>query len=87
MHDAPACLQAESHEAYQDVQPLCDKYVSQASALFQTYVDLKYAARWRELDARAIERPGGRADAAAFGAVGWAVIVGQAPSSKARVAC
>lgn len=84
MHGAPAALQAETHEAYKDVQKLCETYVSQASALFQTYVDLKYAARWRELDARAIQRPTGSADAASFGAAGCAVIVGMAPGAKVR---
>lgn len=85
MQGAPAALQAETHEAYKDVRPLCNKYLSQASALFQTYVDLKYAARWRELDAREVARPGASGDAAAFGAAGWAVIVGLAPGGKVGV--
>ena len=42
-------LHAERHAAYAAVEPLCAKYPAQAGALFQTYVDLKYAARWLSL--------------------------------------
>ena len=66
-------LHAERHAAYAAVEPLCAKYPAQAGALFQTYVDLKYAARWRALDVH---------DTASFGKPGWAIIVGEAPDAS-----
>ncbi|WFD28641.1 hypothetical protein MNAN1_003654 [Malassezia nana] len=89
MHGKPAAApQAATHEAFAIVQSLCDTYPSQASALFQTYVDLRYAARWRDLQVRSIQRRVGATDAASeaanadFGANGWAIFVGVAPGSK-----
>lgn len=64
---------AERHAAYAVVEPLCAKYPAQASALFQTYVDLKYAARWRALAVH---------DTASFGMPGWAILVGEAPNTN-----
>lgn len=66
-------LHAERHAAYAVVEPLCAKYPAQAGALFQTYVDLKYAARWRALDVH---------DTASFGKPGWAILVGEAPDTN-----
>lgn len=90
MHGTPAAPQAATHEAFAIVQPLCDTYPSQASALFQTYLDLRYAARWRDLQVRSIQRRVGATESASeaanadFGANGWAIVVGIAPGSKVR---
>ena len=49
-------LHAELHTAYAAVAPLSTKYPAQEGALFQTFVDLKYAARWRFLEVHDVQR-------------------------------
>ena len=68
-------LRAKDHPAYPQVEALCAKYPVQAGALFQTFVDLQFAARWREL--HVLDFP--RAPPAAgggLGSSGWAVVHG-----------
>ncbi|KAL4400372.1 tRNA-intron endonuclease [Malassezia pachydermatis] len=82
-----APLQAATHVAYAAVAPLGAKYPAQEAALFQTYVDLKYAARWQSLDV--VDLPNDSSSTATlptstFGEQGWAVLIGLAPSSKEK---
>ena len=68
-------LRAKDHQSYPQVEALCAKYPVQAGALFQTFVDLQFSARWRELQAVDVPRdppaPGG-----GLGSAGWAVVRG-----------
>jgi len=76
-------LHAELHTAYAAVAPLSTKYPAQEGALFQTFVDLKYAARWRFLEVHDVQRS--EIADPAFGKSGWAIVTGQAPNSKVRI--
>ncbi|WFD03979.1 hypothetical protein MOBT1_002676 [Malassezia obtusa] len=73
--------QATHHAAHAAVDPYAKTYPSQAAALFQTYVDLRYAAAWRDLRIIEIVRDDA-GDAAVFGGRGWALIRGTAPQSE-----
>jgi hypothetical protein len=73
-------VRAEQHAAYAAVAPLSRKYPAQGSALFQTYVDLKYAQRWQSLEV--IDVPRTDTPSVAFGAAGWALLIGRAPYTK-----
>lgn len=82
-------LQAKRHAAYAAVEPLCAAYPAQAGALFQTYTDLKYAARWQNLALHDVLRDSdndGAGAGAGFGQRGWAMITGIAPDAKVRCA-
>ncbi|WFC95805.1 hypothetical protein MBRA1_002459 [Malassezia brasiliensis] len=72
--------QAIHHAAHSAVDPMAQAYPAQAAALFQTYVDLRYAASWRDLRVIEIVRDAS-GDARAFGARGWALICGTAPQT------
>ncbi|EPQ30699.1 uncharacterized protein PFL1_01600 [Pseudozyma flocculosa PF-1] len=47
VHDAASI---PSHPSYPFVSTLCDRYPAQSAPLFQTYLDLKHAAAWSELE-------------------------------------
>lgn len=70
--------QAIHHAAHGAVDPMAQAYPAQAAALFQTYVDLRYAASWRDLRVIEVVRDA-FGDARAFGGRGWALICGTAP--------
>lgn len=73
--------QAVHHAAHAAVDAYAKQYASQAAALFQTYVDLRYAAAWRSLRVCDVVRhPSG--EAAQFGGRGWALICGTAPHTE-----
>ncbi|WFD04790.1 hypothetical protein MVES1_000114 [Malassezia vespertilionis] len=68
------------HPAYPAVELLCEKYPVQRAALFQTFVDLQYAAAWCDL--RAVDIPRDiQGDVYTFGGKGWAMLIGFAPDS------
>ncbi|WFD32546.1 hypothetical protein MSPP1_003594 [Malassezia sp. CBS 17886] len=82
-------LSAKEHPAYEALAPLCAKYSAQASALWQTYVDLVYAAGWTHVDAVDVPRAaacGAGDKGGAFGSVGWAIVCGAPPSGQQRQA-
>ncbi|KAI3617801.1 hypothetical protein CBS9595_003710 [Malassezia furfur] len=72
--------QAIHHAAHSAIDPMAQAYPAQAAALFQTYVDLRYAASWRDLRVIEIVRDAS-GDARTFGARGWALICGTAPQA------
>lgn len=93
--DAPptlpsGALRAEDHPSYPRVAALCAKYPAQGGALFQTFVDLQFSARWRELEAFEVPRGepasgSGGASGSDLGAAGWAFVSGVPRDGGARV--
>ena len=78
-------LRAQDHPSYPRVAALCAKYPAQGGALFQTFVDLQFSARWRELEV--FEVPRGEPDrghSSGLGAAGWAFVSGVPRDGSAR---
>lgn len=76
---------ATEHASYPQLSALARKYPAQAGALFQTFVDLEYAAQAESLEPTEVERDA-TAPSNAFGQRGWALVCSQLRGRKERVA-
>ncbi|WFD36707.1 hypothetical protein MCUN1_003594 [Malassezia cuniculi] len=83
--NSSGAVRAEDHPVYPRVREICAKYPMQAGPLFQTFVDLQFGARWRELEVFDVPKQSPQ-DTGRLGSAGLAFIRGIPKDTKEPVA-